>query len=339
MDRIAYIIGQTFIFWSSIVLALAALVAVCWFLGLYLSRSGNILGGFLTVPFAFVLSLVLSRLVHWYCRSDSYASFQAAMTDFTTGGYALVGVFAGCVLTACLLRLLQAVKNLPQLLDCMCLAGAAGISVGRLASLFNSSDRGDIVEGITQLPLVFPVANSVTGALEYRLATFMLQALVTGGIFILLLIFWIAMKRKGKNGDTCLMFMMLYGAAQAVFDSTRYDSLYLRSNGFVSMVQIVAAVALVVAFVILAVRMCRARGFRFWYLAFWLPALGLLGCAGYMEYYVQRHGNESLFAYTVMSGCLIGVILIGIATYVLAVVGEAVKAKNAAAAALVFDLN
>jgi prolipoprotein diacylglyceryltransferase len=328
MDRIAYIIGQTFIFWSSIILALAALVAVCWFLGLYLSRSGNYLGGFLAVPFAFVLSLVLSRLVHWYCRSDSYASFEAAMTDFTVGGYALVGVFAGCLLTACLLRLLQAVKNLPQMLDCMSLAGAAGIAVGRLASLFNSSDRGDIIEGITELPLVFPVSNSVTGALEYRLATFMLQALVTGGIFALLLIFWMAMKRKGKDGDTCLMFLLLYGAAQAVFDSTRYDSLYLRSNGFVSMVQIVGAVALVFAFVMFAVRMCRARGFRFWYLALWISTLGLLGGAGYMEYYVQRHGDKALMSYTVMTGCLIGVILIGIATYVLAVVGEAVKTKK-----------
>ena len=29
-----------------------------------------------------------------------------------------------------------------------------------------------------------------------------------------------------------------------------------------------------------------------------------------MEYYVQRRGNEAAFAYSVMSGCLIGVILL-----------------------------
>ena len=35
-----------------------------------------------------------------------------------------------------------------------------------------------------------------------------------------------------------------------------------------------------------------------------------IGCGGFMEYYVQRRGNEAAFAYSVMSGCLIGVILL-----------------------------
>ena len=30
----------------------------------------------------------------------------------------------------------------------------------------------------------------------------------------------------------------------------------------------------------------------------------LLGCAGYMEYYVQRHGGQALMAYSVMSAGL-----------------------------------
>jgi hypothetical protein len=43
--------------------------------------------------------------------------------------------------------------------------------------------------------------------------------------------------------------------------------------------------------------------------------LAMMGVAGYMEYYVQRHGTEAAFAYTVMSGCLIGVNLLGMLTY------------------------
>jgi hypothetical protein len=182
---------------------------------------------------------------------------------------------------------------------------------------------------ITELPLAYPVTNAVTGAQEYRLATFMLQSLVTAGIFVVLLLFWLLMKRKGKRGDTFLMFSLLYGAAQAVFDSTRYDSLYLRSNGFVSLVQIVGAVSLVFAVVCFSVRLVKARGWKYWYLAFWLAIGGLLGGAGYMEYYVQRHGDQALFAYTVMSGCLIGVILLGVVIYILAVTGENKKKKSA----------
>ena len=153
--------------------------------------------------------------------------------------------------------------------------------------------------------------------------------MVTLGIFAILLIFWLCMKRKGKRGDTFLMFCLLYGASQTVFDSTRYDSLYLRSNGFVSMVQIAGAVALAFAVVCFSVRLVKARGWRFWYLLPWLTIAGLLGGAGYMEYHVQRHGDQALFAYTIMSGCLIAVILLGIAIYTLAVVGENRKKKIA----------
>ena len=330
MDRIAFIIGESFIFWSPIILALAALVAACWFIGLYLSRSCNGIGTFMAVPLAFVFSMVLSRLIHWYCRADSYSSFEAAMTDYSSGGYALLGVVAGCILAACLLRLIQVVKNLPEMLDCMAIAGAAGICVGRCNSFFNSSDRGDILEGITTLPMVYPVTNSVTGAVEYRFATFVMQSAVAGAIFAVLLLFWLLMKRKGKSGDTALMFALLYGASQAMFDSTRYDSLFLRSNGFVSLVQIAGAVGVVLAVVWFSVRLCRSRRWHWWYIALWLPVLGLLGGAGYMEYYVQRHGDQAQFAYTVMSGCLLGVILVGIVIYILAVTGEHSKAKKAA---------
>ena len=31
----------------------------------------------------------------------------------------------------------------------------------------------------------------------------------------------------------------------------------------------------------------------------------MLGLAGYMEYHVQRHGDQALFAYTVMSACIL----------------------------------
>lgn len=334
MDRIAFIVGENFIFWSPIILALAALAACCCFVGFYLSRSGNGIGAFLAVPVAFVLSMFLSRLVHWYCRTDSYSSFEVAVGDFTIGGYALVGVFAGCILTACLLRLVRITKDLPEMLDCMSLAGALGMTVGRLASLFNSSDRGDVISEAVGLPWVYPVVNSVTGELEYRLATFMLQSIVSGVIFLLLVVFWLLMKKRGRSGDTCLLFLLAHGAAQILFDSTRYDALYLRSNGFVSMVQIAGAVAVVFAIVMFSVRLVRCRKWSPMYLVFWMPILILLGVAGYMEYYVQRHGDQAAFAYGMMGVSLLGVVLLGVELYTMAIIGEnkkrALQKKEAA---------
>jgi len=40
--------------------------------------------------------------------------------------------------------------------------------------------------------------------------------------------------------------------------------------------------------------------------------LGLLGLAGYMEYFVQRNGHRALLAYSVMGACLLGVVILGL---------------------------
>ena len=83
-------------------------------------------------------------------------------------------------------------------------------------------------------------------------------------------------------------------------DSTRYDALFLRSNGFVSLEQIVCAVVIFAVLVLYSVRSLLVRRFRFWHPILWVLALAGLGTAGYMEYYVQRHGNEYIFAYSLM---------------------------------------
>ena len=96
MDKLAFIGGETFIYWNSVVYTLAAMVTICFFLSFYIGKSGNAVAGFAVIPGAIALSLVAGRFFHWYCRADSYTGFLAAMTDYTSGGYALLGVFLGC---------------------------------------------------------------------------------------------------------------------------------------------------------------------------------------------------------------------------------------------------
>lgn len=315
MEKIAFISGDIFVYWSSIILTMAVVAAMAVFVAMYLAKNGSVIAISLTIPLASAVSAVLARLIHWYCRADSYASLQAAITDYSWGGWALMGVFIGCILTACVLRLLRVVKNLPDMLDSMAIAAGVGISVGRLASFFNTSDRGVIVADSIGLPFAYRVTNAVSGVVENRLATFVLQAIVTATItaaLLLWLLVCIIRKKKPRSGDTCLLFLAAYGASQVVLDSTRYDSLFMRSNGFISLVQILGAVALVTAMVVFSVRMVKEKGLKGWYAAFWAAFLAMFGGAGYMEYYVQRHGNEAAFAYSVMSACLIAMVLLTI---------------------------
>ena len=310
MDRIAFIIGARFLYWSPMLLSLAAVGAVLLFLGLYLGKSENGNAAALAVPLSVGFSLVLSRLVHWYCRPDSYASMLAALTDYSTGGYALMGVFAGCALAALVLRLTRVSRNLPEMLDAMSIAGAAGIAVGRLASFFDTSARGMLVASARALPWVYPVTNAVSGQEEYRLATFVFQAAVTGVLFLGLLLFWISSRKRGtcRDGDVTLIFLLCHGAAQVLMDSTRYDSLFFRSNGFVSIVQVLGALGIGLAAILFSVRLVRQQGFKVWYIGLWVVFAALMGIGGYMEYHVQRHAAEAVFAYSVMGTALVAII-------------------------------
>lgn len=327
MERIAYILGDTFLYWNSVILALAAAAAACIFLSAYLGRGGKAAAGFIAVPLAMALSLVLARFVHWYSRSDSYGGFFAAMTDYSSGGYALIGVFAGCALAALILRLLGLHDNLPKMLDAMAIAGAAGIAVGRLASFFNTTCRGGIVAGIKFLPIVYPVTNAVSGVTEYRLATFLFQSVVALAIFVGLAVFSLR-RKKNKDGDICLIFLLIYGASQVLLDSTRYDSLFFRSNGFVSIVQVFSALALGLTMVVFSVRMVKANGFRFWYVPLWIVWAAFVGGGGFMEYYVQRHGDQALFAYSIMAICLTVIVMLTLQVWKTAVKAEKRKLNS-----------
>ena len=299
MEKVAFIYGGTFVYWSSIILTIAVIAAIAFFAGIYLWKSKNGAALSLTVPVAILLSVTISRWVHWYCLTDSYESLTAAMTDFTFGGYALMGAFIGCLLTACLMRLIGVSKNLPEMVDCMCLAGGVGIAAGRLASLFNSTARGQIVADTVGLPFAYPVTNAVSGVAENRLATFMLQSISTAAIVVLILLYMfvcVLRKKKLRDGDVTLLFLLLYGTCQIILDSTRYDSLFMRSNGFISIVQILGLVAVLTAIITFSVRAVIARGFKWYFALLWVLQLAVMGGAGYMEYYVQRHGDQAAFA-------------------------------------------
>lgn len=312
MNQIALITESTTLYWYSMILALSAAAGVCLFMACC-SHAGISSGwASVTALAAVALSLVLSRLIYWYCRPDCYRTLWQALTDPSSGKRALAGAFAGCALAALLLGRLSG--GLPRLLDCMSVAGCCAISLGRLGAFFTAADRGRILTEMTWLPWACPVLNATSGELEYRLATFLFQSAAALGLLIALTILFFspAMRKRLSQGDLTVLFLMVYGASQVILDSTRYDSLYLRSNGFVSMVQILAAVALAVGIVLSSRKAVKARGMKKWMPPAWLTLTALFGCAGYMEYYVQRHGRLAFFSYFIMEHCLVGILVLGI---------------------------
>lgn len=320
MSQIAYVSGDTFLYWNSLILAGAVLTGLLLFWAAYLRSDGSLLAGALACPVAIGLSLVLGRFLHWYFLPDSYHGLMDAMTQFSSTGYALTGVFLGGLLTGLLFRALGLVKNLPGMLDCMSVGGAGAIALGRLGSFFTSQDRGEILTNFTDLPWAYPVTNPVTGLPEYRFATFLIQAAVTGIIALgLIALYWLARPRKKfRDGDVTLLFLLSYCASQIVLDSTRYDALRLRINGFISAVQVFSAITMAAVMSILILRLWKQSRKPFPCI---LGAVGTLlgfGGAGYLEYHVQRHGDQALGSYVAMAGCTATILILGIILWHLA---------------------
>ena len=313
MDKVMMIYGGEYYYWKPVILAIAAAAAALLALGVRAWRGEKLLPLFVALPIGTVLSVIFARAIHWYCRFESYASLRAALTELRGGGYSLMGVFFGMLLAFLLVRLVQLTKDLPSLLDCAAPGAALGIALGRLGDLFTASDRGKMIfadEALHRLPYASAVVNSTSGATEWRFATFAFQSLWCAALFVIFLAASFFRRRrplvheKWANGNLFALFMVLYCCGQVLLDSTRYDALFLRSNGFVSLEQIVCGVAVAAVLTVYSVRSIRVRRFRFWHPVLWLLALAGLGVAGYMEYYVQRHGDLYVFSYSLMAAGL-----------------------------------
>ena len=124
--------------------------------------------------------------------------------------------------------------------------------------------------------------------------------------------------RRGEDLEGCVfaLFLALYGAAQVVLDSTRYDADFFRFNGFVHLTQVLAAAAVALSAAWLSVRAVKKTGLRPWHWGCWAALAGGMGLAGYMEYYVQRRADQAALGYGLMSG---GMALAGAACVLLCV--------------------
>ena len=310
MDKVMMIAGGEYYYWKPVILAIAALSAALMAVALRLRRGEKLLPLLVALPLGGALSVFFARFIHWYCRFESYDSLGAALRHLRGGGYSLIGVFIGMLLAFLIVRLLRLTDDLPALLDCAAPAAALGIAVGRFGDLLTTADRGKMIlenEALRRLPYAAAVRNATSGAVEWRVATFCAQSIWAAVIFAILLL-WMLLPRRRRmkqarweDGNVFLLFMTLYCSGQIVTDSTRYDALFLRSNGFVSLEQIVCGVSVAAVLALLSARSIRTNGFRFRQVLLWLLFLAGLGLAGFMEYYVQRHGNEFVFAYGMMA--------------------------------------
>lgn len=320
MSAIAFYSSSLTIYWSAIVIVLGIAAWFCLSMALYRGDGGRGSAMWLVLALGTVLSIFFCRAIHWYCNAEQYEGFLSALTDYSIGSYCLPGMFLGLLLVGLLAAKLRFADSAAALFDALAPGAALGVALFRLSALFNSSCRGSIAitpEFMHRLPFTSEV-EVAAGVTEYRFATFFVQ-------FILLLIFAVVLavfflrhradeKKWGRQqGYVAGLFLTVYSAMEIILDSTRYDSCVLRSNGFVSVVQIVSALIIVVILAVYCRRSVKANGRHWYHFALWGGYVLSLAAVGGSEYFVQRHRDWFIGCYSVMTlGLILMATMVGL---------------------------
>ena len=327
INPIAIYNGNFVIYWSGLIIALGIAAGFLLTLSIYVAQHGSSSAVWVFLPFAIVFSVVLCRVLHWYCHEEQYASFFEAVSDYSYGSYCLPGALLGVYLAALISKNLGFTSNTGKLLDAIAPGFALTIALVRLSSLFNTSCRSKYtVEADIFKRLPFAVAVSdASGNVSYRFATFFVEFLIMLVVTVVLIGMYYRfhnarMKRPcRRDGHIFGLFLIYFGAVELVLDSTRNDSSFMhfpgtlkiinKFFGFVSVGQLCSAIIILFIMLYYSKRSIRANGHKAYHVVLWSTYFVSLAIVGVLEYCVQRWSNMHNIIYI---GMVIGALIMTI---------------------------
>ncbi len=257
-------------------------------------RVGTAFGLILYLPLEILAGAGLGRFIYWYSHFESYSGLAGAFS-VPEGAFHEAGIVIGAFIAAGFCALFSGRKMYSKFVSAAASGTMLFMTLVSLIALFNDTDRGKaVIEDPEYFGLPFSILTGSGQDAVYRPAVFFWKFIILSVIAVISISLCIA-------GRKALLSYVAYFAAMAVLDSARYDASFLRSNGFVSLMQVVSGVFMILAFLYCLIRAARSRGFKFWHFLYILAFLSGLGLTGYMEYYVQRHGDLYIYCYVIMS--------------------------------------
>lgn len=334
MNNIAVYYDNQIVYWDSVLIVAGLITCFLVSLSLYKRRTKYGYGFCIYAPVAIALSVLLSRILSWYCNMESYGSFMEALRDFSIGGYLIPGVLIAVWIAAIIISFVPTIPGYQYILDSLAPGLAFSIAIIKFSAYYSDSMRGKIViesKAFQGLPISVAVTDSL-GETQYRFATFFISFILMLVVCGVLLWFFYAdrnnMKKEPvpKYGHVYRLFLVLYGMVEIVMDSTRYDAAHLYFPGealadlnkgasFMGLSQSLGAVFCIYAFIYYLVSSIKINK---WNIRKHLIAIivFIVGFAigGVSEYLVQRYSGMYLLYYSTMT---VGVLMIGACVYIL----------------------
>ncbi len=317
MDNLALLLGGIYIYWHGVFMAIAiALAVIASFVFCTVFKKGGKNDLMNCILLSMPIGFVFSRLVYMLCNLEEYESIGDHF-NFLRGGYSLYGVIFGVLISALILKKINPSFNAGSTCDCIAAGSALGIIIGRMSSYFSGDNFGLVVKNPKHH--FFPLAVYHSQKDEWVLAVFSYEAAFAAVIFVAVCIFFAKYSNEkkgmsGRHGDIALLFLLMHGCSQGVFDSMHVDALYFMNNSFVRMQQIFGAVFFTVITVLFAIRSKKKNGLKWYVIVSPLIALAAVGITLAME--LNRISYHNFIRnYSVIFICMLGEAINGIMIY------------------------
>lgn len=232
------------------------------------------------------LLFVLSNIPYYFVTLDN----PALMLHFWDGGASMLGAIVGVLLSTLLVEKAFHLSS-GLLMDAVALGAPLAICLERLIEGFFGDGMG--VGKTIVTPFLMPLGQWLDGCHPVFLYEAVAMLLIAVALHI-------SRKKARPQGDTMLLFLLLYGTVQVVLESLRNDS-HMIVIHFVRISQIGAIVLTVLAMGIFTARAVRQhRAGKKQLLPLWLVTAVCIGLGIALEFAVDRLG-EPLLAYSLMA--------------------------------------
>ena len=226
MNRVAIDLGFLQIYWYSLFIFFAALVATTI---IYLESKKREIDKDFVINLAFstiLWGIIGARIYYVLFNLDYYLSNPIEILEIWNGGLAIHGgMIAGaiCVIINCKKYGVDTLK----MLDIIVVGLIIGQAIGRWGNFFNSEAYGAVttIEHLRNLHLPEFIINGMYILGEYRKPTFLYESILNVIGFIVLLVF--RRKREVKKGQITGLYLMWYAVVRFIIEGSRADSLML----------------------------------------------------------------------------------------------------------------
>ena len=220
MDPIAFEIFGKPIYWYGIIISLGVLI------GIYLAMreakrlelDPEIIIDFclLAIPLAIIGARIYYVVFQW----DAYKDNPIDAIKIWEGGLAIFGAVIGGVIAALIFTRWRKLDSW-LLADIVAPSLILGQALGRWGNFFNQEAYGYAITNPAWQ--WFPAAVFIEKNQQWHMATFFYESLWNFIVFLFLIFY---RKRKKRNGEVFLLYLILYSCGRIVIEGLRTDSLY-----------------------------------------------------------------------------------------------------------------